>query len=378
MSKKEGRNIVICCDGTGNQYGQNNTNVAKLFEMLVYDDNQRIFYDPGVGTASRSLFVPFQFVSNLVTQALGTDLQENVEEAYYYLMNNYQEGDKIFLFGFSRGAHTVRRLSTLLEMCGLLYRGSENMISYVSRMYLSKKGKRKDYRNDKVLRGFRDAFTRRCPVHFVGVWDTVSALSSLMPRPKLDGVLSKEQSFGYHAISIDEKRLQFPPSLWNEKDVQKDQVVEQVWFAGVHSDVGGWYNERGLSNTALKWMASNAISAGLRLKPGAIEGIRENPLDKIHESWTGHWWIVPAHLYAVLVGLFFYVIYPAGTAALLKESWLVTVLFLVALIPSTQKKRIIPKGSKIHESVRFRMNAKELKYSPKKLNEVIDQVSWVR
>ena len=290
MEQIRNRNIVICCDGTGNQYGRNNTNVVKLFEMLVSSDDQKIFYDPGVGTTSKAFFEPIQKLGNLLFQALGSDLQRNVEDAYYYLMNVYQKGDQIFLFGFSRGAHTARRLASMLEKCGLLHRGSENMIRYASWMYLNEK-------DPEILEGFRSTFSRPCPVHFIGVWDTVSALSSLLPRPKLDGYLSEKVRFAYHAVAIDERRLQFPPNLWIEKDIdKKGQVVEQVWFAGVHSNVGGWYDERGLSNIALDWMAKKAVAADLRLYPGAIENIAVDALDKQHESWSGVWWFVPHHI----------------------------------------------------------------------------------
>ncbi len=105
------KNIIICCDGTGNQYGKNNINVVKLYEMLIYGEEQKIFYDPGVGTASKALLIPFQKIATGLSQAFGLDLQKNVEDVYFYLMNTYEPGDKIFLFGFSRGAHTVRRLA---------------------------------------------------------------------------------------------------------------------------------------------------------------------------------------------------------------------------------------------------------------------------
>lgn len=107
--------------------------------MDGYGEQQKIFYDPGVGTSSTALLAPFQFIQKMISQALGLDLHQNVEDAYRYLMNVYQDGDRIFLFGFSRGAHTVRRLASLLEKCGLLQRGSENMIPYASRMYLDQK-----------------------------------------------------------------------------------------------------------------------------------------------------------------------------------------------------------------------------------------------
>ncbi|MBY0553170.1 DUF2235 domain-containing protein [bacterium] len=380
------KNIVVCCDGTGNQYGENNTNVVKLFERLVSNESQKIFYDPGVGTSSNALLIPFQLLSNVFTQALGLDLQRNVEDAYYYLMNVYQPGDRIFLFGFSRGAHTVRRLASLIEMCGLLHRGSENMIPYVSRMYLANKSK--NIESDPILQGFKKTYTRECPIHFVGVWDTVSAVSSLLPRPKIDGVLRPGLKHAFHAISIDERRLRFPPNLWNEQNLGKDQVVEQVWFAGVHSDVGGFYKEAGLSDISLKWMIDNAIKAGLHLKSDYKTNLNPNPHDKLHESWSGLWWFIPSYLYLVLALATFAIIqwlsvYEPLTYAweLAKESWawswLCTVAGFALLVLITQKKRKIPANAKIHKSVKERMDNSSNKYRPSNIKNVIDKVQWV-
>ena len=129
------RNIVVCCDGTGNEYGPNNTNVVKLYEALVRDTNQLAFYDPGVGTFS-PLGIPIgRRVGLLLGKAFGAGLQQNVEDAYRYLMDRYLPGDQLFLFGFSRGAYTVRALAGMLHLCGLLQKGSVNLVPYASRIY---------------------------------------------------------------------------------------------------------------------------------------------------------------------------------------------------------------------------------------------------
>lgn len=383
MAQSSARNIVICCDGTGNQYGNNNTNVVKIFEMLESNDSQKIFYDPGVGTSASSLVSFFKSVSNIFTQALGSDLQKNVEDAYYYLMNVYQPGDRIFLFGFSRGAHTVRRLANLLEVCELLHRGSENMIPYVSRMYLEYKGDRNKIDNDAVLEGFRKTFCRPCPVHFIGVWDTVSALSNLYPRPTLDGSLSEEVSYAYHAVAIDEKRLQFPPNLWNEKPAA-GQSIEQVWFAGVHSDVGGSYKEVELSNIPLKWMAEKARSAGLLLKSGSVENIKTNPLENKNESWIGKWWFLPNYIYLAGFALAFYLVelctglaFFSSAKEFATEYWYLSIALLGLLIWLNQKKRKIPAGSWVHSSVKERLENNSSNYKPSELIKVLNTVKWV-
>lgn len=381
------KNIVICCDGTGNQYGDHNTNVVKLYEMLAFgDDFQKVFYDPGVGTSSNAITKQLKKVSTVLSQALGLDLHRNVEDAYYYLMNVYQEGDRVFLFGFSRGAHTVRRLACMLEKCGLLVRGSENMIPYASRMYLEEE-------NDKIAKGFKETFSRSCPVHFLGVWDTVSAVSSLLPRPKLDGVMSKELTFAYQALAIDERRLRFPPNPLKEEGASSNQTIEQAWFAGVHSDIGGWYTEAGLSNVALKWLLKKALAAGLQVLPGSLESIQDDPLGMKHESWCGRWWFIPHHMYAVLafglVVLFELIVvflnhwwtiplHPvAFVVDFLKENWIAVVAILIALIPLTQKRRVLPKDAKVHSSVRIRLADEKSKYKPKNLEALMDTVQWV-
>ncbi len=339
------KNIVVCCDGTGNTYGKNNTNVVKIFEAVVKDNDQIAFYDPGVGTFSekRFIFAPLRWFGRLLGDAFGIGLQKNVEDAYAYLMDVYEDGDQLFLFGFSRGAHTVRRLASMLDKCGLLQRGSRNMIPYASRMYLDKTAANKYLGDDPsktVIAGFKETYCRACPVHFIGVWDTVSALSTFRPRPRLDGKLNKGIRHAYHAVAIDERRLKFPPNLWIEDDIDRsEQTVEQVWFAGVHSDVGGWYDERGLSNITLSWMLKYAAQAKLKVTDGFIENLNTGPMDKQHESWSG-WW---------------------------------------RLLPYVRRK--IPQGAKVHESVRQRMAAESLPhnkpYRPKILALVEKTKEWV-
>ena len=340
------KNIVICCDGTGNSYGQNNTNVVKVFEAVVKDSDQIAFYDPGVGTFSekRFIFAPLRWFGRVLGGAFGIGLQKNVEDAYSYLMEVYEEGDRLFLFGFSRGAHTVRRLASMLDKCGLLQRGSRNMIPYASRMYLDKTVATtylSANSSTTVIAGFKTTYCRPCPVHFIGIWDTVSALSKLRPRPKLDGKLTKDLRHAYHAVAIDERRLKFPPNLWVEDRIDPEkQTVEQVWFAGVHSDVGGWYDERGLANITLSWMLKNAVQAQLRVTDGLVESLITDYKDKQHESWSGLWRLLP------------YV------------------------------RRTIPPGAKVHESVKRRMAEKSLPknkpYRPKKLAQVEHTVQWVK
>lgn len=143
---------------------------------------------------------------------------------------------------------------------------------------------------NKVAQGFKATYSHECRPHFIGVWDTVASLGHIVPaRSFSDNILNHDVVHGYHAVSIDEKRKKFPVSLWDENRQATHQSIEQVWFAGVHSDIGGWYNERGLSDIALKWMMQKAEGAGLRVRNGWDNDLCPNPNDDLHESRKGFW-----------------------------------------------------------------------------------------
>ncbi len=274
-------NIVICCDGTGNEYGKNNTNVVNIFSVAKRTGSQETFYDPGVGTGGWEYEEESGFLKAKSDLATGHGLQKNVLDAYSYLMDHYNEGDKLFMFGFSRGAFTVRSLGGMLNKCGLLMKGSENLVEYASKIYNTKG-------NQAIAGGFKDTFSRSCPVHFIGVWDTVESLIMNAGKKFHDTTLNSEVSFGYQAISIDERRKDFPICMWDESG-SSGPFIEQVWFAGVHSDVGGWYDERGLSNITIQWMLKKAKSAGLDVDENLVAMLHGNHDDKIHESYSGFW-----------------------------------------------------------------------------------------
>ena len=313
------KTIVVCSDGTSNEYGARNSNVVGVLEAIVTDAEQIGSYDPGVGT-----FDPLgRFIGKRVGKALGNlfgwGLQKNIEDAYEFLMNHYEAGDKVFLFGFSRGAYTVRALGGMLHKCGLLHKGGRNLIPYASAIY-NVRG------NEAIANGFKDTFCQPCKPFFVGVWDTVGSLGYFFGRRFFDTRLHPETPFGYHAISIDEQRKKFLPSIWDENRKGSDQTVEQVWFPGVHSDIGGGYPERGLSDGAFVWMMQQAENAGLRLRPDWKTSRASNPADKdaLHQSRKGFW-----------------------------KLWCTV-------------HRGIPEGSKIHRSAKERLEA-EVGYNPPNL-----------
>ena len=278
------KNIIICCDGTGNEYCDHNTNVVELYSVAVKCSKQITFYDPGVGTGGWEYEEESGLLKAKRDQATGDGLQKNVEDAYRFLMRYYEEGDRVFLFGFSRGAFTVRALGGMLYKVGLLRNDNDNLWEYASKICNSQENKY----SDGIVTGFRSTFCRPCPAYFIGVWDTVESLV-LNGKRFYNHQLNPETKFGYHALAIDEKRKDFPPCLWDETQKTAGQTIEQVWFAGVHSDVGGWYDERGLSNTALLWMIEKARACGMEVDMDRAAVYKSNPHDAIHESYDGFW-----------------------------------------------------------------------------------------
>ena len=273
------KNIVVCSDGTGNEYGKNNTNVVKLYERIIRDAHQITFYDPGVGTLGRGRSPVCRWLNRTLKQATGIGMRQNVEDAYVYLMNQFEPGDRIFLFGFSRGAYTVRSLAGMLHKVGLFQAGNMNLVPYAWKMY---------DKDERLCQEFKETCSRICKPHFIGVWDTVGSVFGKRKR-FLDPTLNADVTYGLHAVAIDEKRKKFPVSLWNEAKEVDDQTIEQVWFAGVHSDVGGSYPESGLSDIALEWMLVNAEKHGLRLRQCRKGTLKPDPLGTLHESRRGHW-----------------------------------------------------------------------------------------
>ena len=324
--KEPGKNIIICCDGTGNQYtAYHNTNVVHVFENTVRDAKQLAFYDPGVGTFDALGKTLGKTLGTVLGKGFGWGLQQNIEDAYRYLMDRYLPGDddtepdKVFIFGFSRGAFTARALAGMLFKMGLLQKGSKNLIPYASKIYngrvrmnptdsaaTKKKKETANAENGLTANGFKATYCHPCHPYFIGVWDTVASLGYFFGKRFFDDNLHPDVRYAYHAISIDEKRKKFPVSLWNESGIDSEkQMVKQVWFAGVHSDVGGSYREKGLSNVALRWMLKQAKDAGMRLKDGWDETLEPGPKaptdsgmkykdeEAQHESRRGFWKVYP-------------------------------------------------------------------------------------
>ena len=288
-----GKNIVICSDGTGNTAIKGRgTNVFKMFESVDLNSHrfdpklspQVAIYDDGVGTESFKLLKIFG-------GAFGYGLSRNVRQLYKELCRIYDPRDRIYLFGFSRGAFTVRTLAGLITTCGIIDATKQkNAEEFEATVKLAYRAYRSRYRTDLVKlfrgepdRGVIDAFrTKYChqgeKIAFIGVWDTVDAVGLPMrvanvintsiyqfKFPNLE--LSGSVDHAAHALAVDDERQSFHPLLWDESKPRKNpqQILEQVWFAGAHSNVGGGYPKQGMSLVALDWIMSRAEHAGLRL-----------------------------------------------------------------------------------------------------------------
>jgi uncharacterized protein (DUF2235 family) len=284
------KNIVVCCDGTGNEFRESrrNTNVVKLFEVIVKDPARQIaFYDPGVGTMSQPGFVTWagKWTSIARGLAFGYGITRNIEDAYSYLMARHETGDRLYIFGFSRGAFTARALAGMLHVCGLLEKGSDNLIPYASKVYLRAR------QEPRIAADFKKTFSRECKPHFIGVWDTVESVG-IVPgfrRKFPDTRLNSDVRFGRHALALDERRSQFRPNLWTEP-AEPGQSIVQIWFPGVHSDVGGSYPEAGLSNIALRWMLRTAADEGLIVDETAAAQYVGDDTDTLHNPLLPVWW----------------------------------------------------------------------------------------
>lgn len=302
-----GRNIAIFCDGTGNQFGGRNSNVLKLYAAACRDEvRQLCFYDPGVGTfgLSEALFEWQKVPAKVLGLAFGWGITRNIEQAYGFLMRHYAPGDRVYLFGFSRGAYTARALAGMIRAVGLVHPQHENLIGYATRLYRNvpeADGAAAEEFFELQAR-FRSQFSRDCPIRFMGLWDTVKSVGWFWTPVKWPYTTSNPAvAIVRQAVSLDERRCFFRQNLWQPSD---GQDVKQVWFAGVHSDVGGGYreSESSLAKVPLAWMAREAQAHGFEIEPaelarilgqvpGAGDYVAPSPLGEIHRSLRGPWWL---------------------------------------------------------------------------------------
>ena len=312
------KNIVILSDGTAQEGGKgHDSNVYKLMRMLEdRTERQIVFYDRGIGTDTHKI------TGNLA----GAGITENILQCYQFIYENYHAGDKIYLFGFSRGAATVRSLANFIHYFGVLPKSRPELIKRAYKLYKMGREERKTEEEKSFLaeqlaeimeaRPLTNALARGASlntraekfvhehpnqwasIEFLGVWDTVPALGApgaiidtfvnYIPAWKHryhDFTLHPSVKNAYQAISIDDNRKWFQPTIWNTYN-EAYQKVEQVWFSGSHTDVGGGFDEAGLSDISLEWMVQKAVAHGVKLYLRSIKYwnfcVAPDPTDVMH------------------------------------------------------------------------------------------------
>jgi uncharacterized protein (DUF2235 family) len=337
------KNIVICCDGTGNEIGNTLSNVLKLYRIVQKNEHQRVYYNPGVGTiGQQNGWQRFKQNARAVFGlATGYGLDDDILTAYRFLCEIYEENDKVWLFGFSRGAYTVRILAAFIHVVGVLPPDQLNLATYALTAY--KKSSADSQRKDPKKLNLAAEETVHSPeleaawhfsrvaggdtirIEFIGVWDTVASV--IVPRrdsffPNLQTLRftrtnSSVKTFR-QGIAIDERRRMFRLNRWIEpQDYLANpfvsssaiaQDIRQVWFAGVHADVGGGYPEAqsGLSKFPLHWMIEEACAKGLLINRAMVNHlvlgkprmgsnhvyVAPDAAAELHVSMTGGWKIL--------------------------------------------------------------------------------------
>ncbi len=286
------KNIVICLDGTSNEPEAGRTNVARLYDIAAKNAQQIVYYDPGVGTmGARSATTRLgKLATRVGGLALGHGVDDNIEEAYRFLMHQYQPADHIYVFGFSRGAYTARALAGMIRTVGLLRPGADNLAPYALKLYAKRSSKELSDEEEADFWNLRSDFNttfgnpefpaRFAPqIHFLGVWDTVKFVGWFNWRAQLKQAkwpFTRNVSSvvtGRHALALDERRRYFAEYRFDlgQLDSGKRDLVE-MWFSGVHSDVGGTFpDDHRLADLALQWIADEAYAKGMEIDAMAYE-----------------------------------------------------------------------------------------------------------
>ena len=284
------KRIAYCSDGTW-QTPMSNTNVYRLYKAMLVNSDQVTFYDDGVGADLTG-------ISKILGGAIGAGLNQKIMDGYTKIAHVYEPGDQIYLFGFSRGAYTVRSMGGMIANCGLPSGSfTDDCITQAFAAY------RDPVNRASILAGLSACGLADAPITMIGAWDTVGSLGI----PALfGGIDEKEYGFldlslhpdvknAYHCLAIDEHRPQFPATLWTSAPVP-GQTIEQVWFSGCHGDVGGGTtvgvvdNGTRLCDITMGYMLSKAQALGLTFDPAVVAQFGTLPseyaLDTIRESWA--------------------------------------------------------------------------------------------
>lgn len=286
------KRLVICADGTWNEPDQKDrgkivpSNIVKLSRAVLPEaadgTHQITYYDEGVGT--------HWGLTRYIEGATGMGLSKNILEAYRFLCLNYVEGDEIYLFGFSRGAFTVRSLASFIDRVGLLPKANVFFTPQAYEMY-------RDLSSPDQLKAFREEQkSQDVEIKFMGVFDTVGAMGipiSLLKRIGARKYQFHDMTFcdsiahAYHALAIDEQRSQFVASLWDPPMPVPVSRLEQVWYAGVHTNIGGGYSPDGLANLPLHSIKRRAKKHGLEFDDEYLNHFKAVPDSELRVSRKG-------------------------------------------------------------------------------------------
>jgi uncharacterized protein (DUF2235 family) len=299
------RRLIVCSDGTWqSEDAAAPSNVCRLADALRSTGSdempQHVFYQPGVGTDPTRTALDRR-LSSWLGGGFGIGLDRNILDIYRWLIHEYDPGDELWFFGFSRGAYTVRSAVGLLRNCGILKPAYEQLADRAMALYRARAPE--SHPNAPRSRSFRRNYAHEITrVQFLGVWDTVGALgvpgwlgqaARLVNRRYRfhDTRLSSIVAHALHVLAVDERRRTFSPTLWEEEPDGFNGVVEQVWFPGVHSDVGGGYADRELGDLTLCWMLDRAAALGLGVIPSARAALTPSHTGVQHDSrWPPHRW----------------------------------------------------------------------------------------
>ena len=296
------RQLVVCLDGTGNRFSATPTNILRIVRSLNPDPAEVLsYYDQGVGTFGlrETLFKWQQQPARWLGLAFGWGLSRTVGAAYTFLAQNYQEGDEVYIFGFSRGAYTARALAAMLFACGLIEPHQLNLLEYAWAMLTARTRptpQQPASPDFNLQTQFKQSFGRAIPIKFLGLFDTVKSVGwvydqTVIPWTRRNPSVMKVR----HALAMDERRVFFRPEPWTT-DPKLQTDVSEVWFAGVHSDIGGGYPvpESSLAGVSLCWMLGEAIADGLKVDRARAlsemqmpHGVKPDLLGAMHDSMPG-------------------------------------------------------------------------------------------
>ena len=274
------KRLIICCDGTWQKLeNADASNVLKITQSIRATDDQGmpqiVYYDQGIGTNG-------DFIDQLGGGAFGWGIDQKIKSAYRFLSLNYQDGDEIYLFGFSRGAYTIRCLAGFIYCSGLLKRQYINKAPQAYELYRDRTNATKPSGIQAIQ--FRQDYGAHVPIHALCCWDTVGSLGipDLIPHFPLDNWLNKKYEFfdtklnrlihnAFHAIAVDEIRKSFPVTPMDKSDGATTKINE-LWFVGDHGCIGGGTDATyGLSDITLDWMMEQVERIGLALDRQLVE-----------------------------------------------------------------------------------------------------------